>query len=106
LSKKAEPFDRRSQDHFLLGQLHRLSKNDIRAGGCKSGSGGKGSPRPNKSFFRVAFPLCRRAISVSSAERSSGTTLQTHPPSLRLQCETWPLRVSSRSTPSATGLKL
>jgi hypothetical protein len=31
LSKKAEPFDRRSQDHFLLGQLHRLSKNDIRA---------------------------------------------------------------------------
>jgi hypothetical protein len=47
------------------------------------GAPGKGSPRPNSSFFRVAFSLCRRAISVSSGERSSGTTSQTHPPSLR-----------------------
>src|SRR5262249_10132671 len=67
---------------------------------------GTGSPRDNSSFFIVAFSPCRRTIWVSSAERSSGTTLQAQPASLRLHCETWPVRVSSRSTPSATGLKL
>src|SRR5262249_11440043 len=70
------------------------------------GAPGSGSPRPKSSFFSVAFSPCRRAISASSAERSSGTTLQAQPASLRLHCETWPVRVSSRSTPSATGLKL
>src|SRR5215510_5193789 len=53
---------------------------------------GTGSPRANGSFFSVAFSSCRRAISVSSAERSSGTTLQVPPASLRLHCETWPVR--------------
>src|SRR5215831_15163913 len=62
---------------------------------------GTGSPRAKSSFFRLVFSPCRRAISVSSAERSSGTTLQAQPISLRLHCETWPVRVSSRSTPSA-----
>src|SRR5262249_32147633 len=37
---------------------------------------GTGSPRAKSSFFRLVFSPCRRAISVSSAERSSGTTLQ------------------------------
>jgi hypothetical protein len=31
MHKKAESFDRRSQHHFLLGQLHRLSENDMSA---------------------------------------------------------------------------
>src|SRR6266478_9382448 len=54
---------------------------------------GTGSPRDKSSFFTVAFSPCRRAISVSSAERSSGTTLQAQPASLRLHCETCPVRV-------------
>src|SRR6266446_10406974 len=67
---------------------------------------GTGSPRARSSFFSVAFSPCRRAISVSSAERSSRTTLQAQPESFRLQCDTWPVRGSSRSRPLATGLKL
>src|SRR5215813_5540680 len=70
------------------------------------GTSGTRSPRAKSSFFRLAFSPCRRAISVSSVERSSGTTLQAQSTSLRLHCETWPVRVSSRSTPSATGFKL
>src|SRR5262249_39356483 len=49
---------------------------------------GTGSPRDKSSFFIAAFSPCRRTISVSSAERSSGTTLQAQPASLRLHCET------------------
>src|SRR6516162_4029954 len=61
-----------------------------------------GSPRAKSSFFNVAFSPCRWAISVSSAERSSGTTLQAQPALLRLHFEPWPVRVSRRSTPSTT----
>jgi GAF domain-containing protein len=43
------------------------------------GTPGIGSPRANSSFFSVAFSPCKRAISVSSAERSSGTILYTGP---------------------------
>src|SRR5262249_28980575 len=70
------------------------------------GTSGTGSPRAKSSFFGPAFSPCRRAISVPSPDRPSGTTLQAQPISLRLHCDTWPVRVSSRSTPSATGLKL
>src|SRR5215831_305967 len=78
------------------------------AGLCARRSRNTGHRQPTRqsSFFIVAFSPCRRTISVSSAERSSGTTLQAQPASLRLHCETAPVRVSSRSTPSATGLKL
>jgi hypothetical protein len=46
-------------------------------------------------IFSRVFSSCKRATSVSSAERSSGTNLQAQPASLRPHSDTWPVRVSS-----------
>ena len=59
---------------------------------------GVGGPQAKESsVFSLAFSSCKRAISISSAERSSGTNLQAQPASLRLHSDTWPVRCPGRS---------
>jgi hypothetical protein len=61
-----------------------------------------GSSRPFASidFLSEAFSRCSRAISLSSASRSSGAALQDQPMALELHCATWPVVESSRTKAS------
>src|SRR5262245_32258381 len=67
---------------------------------------GSGTPRAIISFLSEAFSPCSRAISTSSAARSSGTAWQVQFAVRLLQIDTWPVRVSRRRNSSSTWLKV
>jgi hypothetical protein len=53
--------------------LGNLSSGSLGFAAGELGTPGIGSPRASSSFFSVALSPCRRAISASNDERSSGT---------------------------------
>ena len=59
-----------------------------RCRGSGSMPAGNGRPRASRSFLSAAFSVCSRAISFSSAARSSGTAWQAQPTVRRLHSET------------------
>src|SRR5229473_8430726 len=67
---------------------------------------GNGRPRATSSRLSAAFSPCNRAISFSSAVRSSGSAWQAQPTARLLHRDTSPVRVSSRNSPSDTCLNV
>src|SRR4029077_14599325 len=87
-SRRRQAFSRNEIILSTSASLGSLSSGSLGLATGGLGTPGNGSPRANSSFFSVAFSPCRRTISVSSAERSSGTALQVQPASLLPHCET------------------
>ena len=75
----------------------------VRSAGGRGGGGGSRSAAI--SDFRLATSPCRRAISFSSAARSSGTAWHAQPTACGLQNAICPAELSRRKKPSSTRLK-
>jgi hypothetical protein len=87
----------------LTGSVFYLARCCGDGGGSLHAAGERQAAR-QMSFLSGAVLACSRAISFSSAARSSGTALQASRPFR--QSETCRVRVSSRNMPSATWLKV